>query len=289
MLPTAAIADSISDSSTTQSTTTNSIVSSDALESTTTSTSTSDEASDATTTSESRVDPKIDEPSIDSSSSSMTATPASDIKDSETESTDSDESVEDVPEVRAVTGNGSQSNPFTASNYQELSDAIGKTNASNISGDVYVRLSADITMNNSVVWIRNNKAHLIIDGAGHTLTYTGSTTTANMFRVQVSDKHVTFRNVNFGSQSSARMTYYGFCMSDYPRTILDVENVTYYADEGGQPFFLRGQGSELNFYGDNSFVVTGQGGANQEFIELAGTMNFKKDTRTSIVQKSREN
>lgn len=200
--------------------------------------------------------------------------------------------------TKSLTGNGTMTTPFliyTADQMTEMIKIINKADYTNSvnSGTVYIQLKNDITVNGTFSTFTNNKNPIIIDGStdststgNYSIYYGGLTTAVGIFALGSSDMSIKFKNINFGSSESPRSTYYGLCYSTNRNNSINIENVNYYAEAGGQPFYITGSTSSLNFSGNNSFIVSSNGSNNQEFAEFAGTLNFKEGSRTSIVQKS---
>ncbi len=202
--------------------------------------------------------------------------------------------------TKSLTGNGTMTDPFliyTADQMTEIIKIINKADYTNSvnSGTVYIQLKNDITANGTFSEFTNNKNPIIIDGSkdststeNYSIYYSGSTVAHGIFSLGTSDMSIKFKNINFGSSESPRSTYYGLCYSTDRNNSINIENVNYYAEVGGQPFFIMGSNSSLNFSGNNSFTVSSNGSNNQEFAEFSGTLNFKEGSQTSIVQKSGE-
>ncbi|MGX6971216.1 hypothetical protein [Vagococcus bubulae] len=199
---------------------------------------------------------------------------------------------------KSLVGNGTQSSPFLIYTYNQLSNVATTINASSYptinSGTVYIKLMADITSNGTRVTFSNSKNPIIIDGSttqnssgNHYIYYTGNSGYAGLFALGTGNMTITFKNINFGSKDSPRSNYYGFCYSTSNNNIINIQDVHYYAEIGGQPFYVIGSNSVLNFSGNNTFVVSNiDSNSNQEFAEFAGTMNFKEGSKTAIVQKT---
>lgn len=203
-----------------------------------------------------------------------------------------------VAAVQALTGNGTQSNPYKVSDYSQLTTVSTEINNANYytnvnQGTIYINLLSDITSSGTRVTFSNNKNPILIDGStkdndtgNHYILYTGSTGYAGLFALGNSNMNITFKNLNFGSTTSSASNFYGFCYSTDVGNSITIQDVNYYAETGGQPFFVTGASSILNFYGNNSFIVSSNGTNSQEFAEFDGTMNFKENTKTSIVHKT---
>ncbi|WP_438765929.1 hypothetical protein [Enterococcus sp. AZ102] len=205
--------------------------------------------------------------------------------------------------INGIVGDGTQANPFQVNTFTEMKSVATTVSTSSYytstnTGSVYIKLMANITSTGSGADFSNNTNSIIIDGATtstsgtdgkFSILYTGSTTTSGgIFSLGSSNMNISFNNINFGSTSSSISTYYGFCTSTSASNTMNIRNVSYYAQTGGQPFFVTGSNSVLNFYGNNSFVVSNTGSQNQEFAEFTGIMNFKTNSKTSIVQKTNE-
>lgn len=128
------------------------------------------------------------------------------------------------------------------------------------------------------------KRSLIIDGQGYNLSYDTTAYTSQILFAGISGIEVTFQNMSMGSKSYPNNNYYGIFSIQQINITLNVKDFTYYAENGGQPFFADGNiGSTLNFYGINSFTANGPnyGG---EFIERFQTTNFKANSLTNVTQ-----
>lgn len=203
--------------------------------------------------------------------------------------------------IQALTGDGTKNNPYKVSDYSQLTTVATEINNANYytntnQGTVYINLMSDITSSGTRVTFSNNKNPILIDGStndndtgNHYILYTGGTAYAGLFALGNSDMNITFKNLNFGSTTSSASNFYGFCYSTSDRNSISIQDVNYYAETGGQPFYVTGSSSILNFYGNNSFVVSSNGTDSQEFAEFNGTMNFKEDTKTSIIHKTGTN
>ncbi|MGX7329433.1 hypothetical protein [Enterococcus bulliens] len=119
-----------------------------------------------------------------------------------------------------------------------------------------------------------------------------------MFAIVQKYVNVTIKNLNIGSKDNPYNSYYGgviglngdLSSTNYTGVTANIENMFYYAERGGQPFYTyKSDSTEFNFSGMNSFIVpTGESGyKNQEFMESKNsTLNFKKDSQTKIINKS---
>ncbi|MCO5446156.1 hypothetical protein NG844_01805 [Enterococcus faecalis] len=228
--------------------------------------------------------------SIDSNNSTVSTTTDESTDNSMKEST-----------ALAIEGDGKKDTPFLINTFEEMRTVSVTISSSTYynsinTGTVYIKLMNSITSTGSGANFSGNPNPIIIDGANtseingrFSIYYTGGTTTSGgLFQLGSRDLNITFSNINFGSRELSKSTYYGICYSTSVNNIININNVNYYAETGGQPFFITGNNSTLNFYGNNSFVVSSNGPQNQEFAEFAGTMNFKSDSKTSIVQKTGE-
>ena len=202
--------------------------------------------------------------------------------------------------VTALTGNGTLTSPFRVYSADQLSTVATTINQSSYttttnSGTVYINLMSDITLTGTMITFTNSSNPIIIDGTttqnntGNSFIYfTGSSTSGSgLFTLNSRNMTITFKNINFGSKLSAKNNYYGFCQTTQANSTINIQNVNYYAEDGGQPFYATGNNSVLNFLGTNTFVVANTTSSNQEFAEFAGTINFKTGSKTAIVQKTR--
>lgn len=203
-----------------------------------------------------------------------------------------------IAAIQPLTGDGTKNNPYKVFDYSQLTTVATEINNANYytntnQGTVYINLMSDITSSGTRVTFSSNKNPILIDGStndndtgNHYIFYTGGTTYAGLFALGTSDMNITFKNLNFGSTTSSASNYYGFCYSTDNKNSISIQDVNYYAETGGQPFYFTGSSSILNFYGNNSFIVSSNGKDSQEFAEFNGTMNFKENTKTSIVHKT---
>lgn len=191
----------------------------------------------------------------------------------------------DAPEnnVRPASETGSVEDPFLVDNFAELETAV----ASDVSGIKYIQLTDDILINDTGKL--SIKTDTVIDGsndgAGNfTLNYTGGNgISGGLFATGKNDLTITFKNLNFGSAEYLGSTYYGFLTTTNAGTVVNIENIVYQAEVGGQPFYASRADNTLNFSGINEFKVS-PGSYSQEFSEGYGIINFKKDSQTTIYQ-----
>ncbi|MGY3704251.1 hypothetical protein [Vagococcus martis] len=199
----------------------------------------------------------------------------------------------------SLTGNGTVASPFKVYNEDHLATVAKMINDSSYttttnSGTVYINLMSDITLDGNMINFINNRNPIIIDGATNhnnvnnfSIFFTGNSTSGyGLFSLGSANMTITFKNINFGSKEFAKNNYYGFCQTTKANNTINIQDVNYYAEEGGQPFYSTGSNSVLNFIGYNTFVVTSNGVSNQEFAEFSGAINFKEDSKTAIVQKT---
>lgn len=185
--------------------------------------------------------------------------------------------------VRLVSGTGSVEDPFLVSDFAELETAV----ASDVSGIKYIQLTNDILISDTGKL--SIKTDTVIDGSGagesnFTLNYTGGNgISGGLFVTGKNDLTITFKNLNFGSVEYPGSTFYGFLTTNNTGTVVNIENIVYQAEVGGQPFYAGRADNTLNFSGINEFKVS-PGASSQEFSEGYGIINFKKDSQTTIYQ-----
>lgn len=213
------------------------------------------------------------------------------------------DSFKSVSVISGIEGDGKKDTPFQINKFDEIQSVATLVSSSTYynsinTGTVYIKLMNDIITTGRGANFSNNTNSIVINGSTtstsgtngrFSIYYTGGTTTSGgIFGLGSRDMNMTFTNINFGSKESPKSTYYGICYSTSANNIINVNNVNYYAETGGQPFFITGNNSTLNFLGDNTFVVSSNGPQNQEFAEFSGNMNFKANTKTAIVHKTGE-
>lgn len=114
-----------------------------------------------------------------------------------------------------------------------------------------------------------------------------------MFATGSSYMTITLRNLNIGSKANPISNYFGgvLCVPLSSHNSVDIianlENVHYYAESGGQPFWENNNTNSIyNFSGISSYIVPRPGNKNEEFAEIEGSINFSENSYTKIVHKT---
>lgn len=273
------------------------LVSESTVETTTTTTDTTVESTTESTT-ESTAE-MITEPTTENTKEESTSA-SSEV---EMETSDYQAPVTQVSIINGIEGDGTESAPFQVTTFSQMSSVASMVSTKNYytvtnAGTVYIKLMDDITSDGSGAAFSKNTYPIIIDGTAPTgkgvngkfsIFYTGGiTNSGGIFSLGSSNVNITFSNLNFGSKNSPKSTYYGFCTSTADNNTMNIKNVDYYAETGGQPFYWTGSGSVLNFSGQNSFEVPFPGSESEEFAEIRGTLNFEDESTTNIIHKTDE-
>lgn len=211
--------------------------------------------------------------------------------------------------IDGIVGDGTESAPFQVKDtYTQFNDVAAMIKTSNYqtttnSSVVYIKVMSDITdFPSNAVKFDGFKEGIAIDGIKDSslesteqnrwyLNYNGSESASygDFYVPSGNDnKFITFKNINFGSKDNSTQNYYGMCAISSANFTQKMENISYYATSGGQPFWLTtGSINTLNFSGKNSFIsLASSGSTSQEFAEFQGDMNFEEDSQTSIIHKT---
>ncbi|MBS7576785.1 MULTISPECIES: hypothetical protein [unclassified Enterococcus] len=190
---------------------------------------------------------------------------------------------------------GSEANPYIVDNYDLLVTTLQKSIPSG-SNALHINIVKDLTYSNVYTQINKN---VVIDGIkdasqppskqnASTLNYSGTAYTTPQLYTSSAGVNITLKNINFGSQSYQGNSYWGIVQVNSTNVTLNVENINYEINYGGQPFYSSSGNNFLNFSGTNYFKVNQSGNYNQEFSEGFSTINFKEGSQTDIYQNSSE-
>lgn len=129
-----------------------------------------------------------------------------------------------------------------------------------------------------------------IDGQNHVITNAGAGIATYGFHFSTNNIDLTFRNVKFGDQATNRSfsNYWGIAygaVTGQNQTI-NVENVSYYSNYFGQPFFLPNATDKITFSGNNTFTQD-SGVGTQEWAEASNFL-FKSGSNTVINHQTSE-
>ncbi|WP_239253757.1 pectate lyase-like adhesive domain-containing protein [Listeria ilorinensis] len=178
-------------------------------------------------------------------------------------------------------GNGTETNPYLVSTFQELKDAFATPVAA---GETqYIQLQNDIIYDSTFIYIKQNT---VIDGNGHALLYNGTNYGTAHFSTNANNIDVTYKNLTFGNSEYPNSSYYGILYTHDSNVHFTVENINYNILNGCQPFWgNNNSGNTLTFKGKNNFYSSGKsyGG---EFVEGFPTVTFADNSETTVYNDS---
>lgn len=195
-------------------------------------------------------------------------------------STSQTETTSASPTIRASTTEASP-NTATVTTESEFWSAIANQSITTIllASDIVANPLNRVSSESPAGSIQRN---LIIDGQNHNLSYDTTAYTSQILYAGISGIDVTFQNLSMGSTAYPNNNYYGIFTINQSNVSLNIRNFSYYAANGGQPFYANGNtGSIINFYGANTFNSNGSNSGG-EFVERFLTVNFKSGSNTSV-------
>ncbi|MGG5329809.1 hypothetical protein [Enterococcus sp. AZ163] len=209
-----------------------------------------------------------------------------DSTDNSTESSsEAEQEVQEAPTAKvaalAAAGDGTETNPYRVTNFQELKDALATSVASGQTQ--YIQLQNDIVYNTTGTSIKQNT---VIDGNGYALLYDGTAYGTAHFGTGANNISVTYKNLTFGNSTYPNSSWYGILYTSNSNVSFTVENVNYTIQRGSQPFWGNNNaGNTLTFKGKNNFSSSGNsyGG---EFVEGYRSVTFAEGSDTTIYNDS---
>lgn len=140
------------------------------------------------------------------------------------------------------------------------------------------RLTKDINLGSAGYQLRNG---VIIDGAGHVITYNKGGSAAQGFYIIETDATVEIRNTQFGNlDGSGAIGYYGF-LTGYDAGVnmtFIFDNVDYYSNNGQMIFNRNGN---IILRGNNKIIQKGTGAYSQEWAE---TNHVEVESGTTTIE-----
>lgn len=192
----------------------------------------------------------------------------------------------------AVTGDGTETNPYTAGTALELKEVMDTINNDWGSGPYYVKLVENIVYTEADVFEFFKDVE--IDGQGYSMLYSNSSgmdVTNTGYRMKASNLKVKLKNMNFGSATIVdengnaynRSSYYGIIgsgtLANFSFEAI-LENVNYYSKNGAQPFFSYNFASAFTLMGENSFIS--EAGENSQEFMKGYNLIFAEGSKTTI-------
>lgn len=175
-------------------------------------------------------------------------------------------------------GIGNKIVPYEITNGEQFINSITKA----VDGStVHIKLKNDIHITNTIN--KTFQANVDIEGGNHAITYGGSPT-GHGLKTGKDGLSIVMKNLKIGTEEKPKSTYYSLFEVTNKNVSLSVENITYYAEEGAQPFYASNGNNKLSISGTNSFISNGKKGNSQEFSEGFNIIQFAEGSQTTIKQ-----
>lgn len=196
-----------------------------------------------------------------------------------------------VQEADVLVGTTPQT-PILVATVAELMAGLNLAAANNWP-TVYLQLTNDLIYqyrgeNSDQIRVGTN---MVLDGHGYHYYYEpapGVTAAAARvatarFSVTRGNLSLTFKNIHFGDPQHGIGNYYGLVRDGGTMPLnLYFDQVSYYANQGGQPFVFYNTASLVSFSGHNDFyVAAGAGTDSQEWLE-GNRLEFQENSDTTI-------
>lgn len=188
--------------------------------------------------------------------------------------------------VSADTGTGTSSDPYVINSISDIQPALDKGKNISSTDTLYIKLNSDISYSSSDSF--KIYSNLSIDGSknsseNYAMKYTGTSYTSGSagYTLTKSGLSVSFNNMTFGDSSfSSNQTYYGILLGTSYQVNFYANDITYYGNNGAQPFCNYNVNTVVTLQGNNTFTSKA-GNSSQEFFE-GDNLIFDSNSHTNI-------